>query len=39
MTNGPNLNWITSYTWGIADDALDRCSSPPSVPFRTPTLR
>ena len=20
MTNGPNLNWIVSDTWGIADD-------------------
>ena len=22
MTNGPNLNWIANYIWGIADDVL-----------------
>ena len=22
MTNGPNLNWIASNIWGIADDVL-----------------
>ena len=22
MANGPNLTWIASYIWGIADDVL-----------------
>ena len=22
MTNGPDLGWIASYIWGIADDVL-----------------